>query len=194
MNNAIEHPIDSSIDLRKNIGQNETLLEVKNLQKYFPIQKGILRKTVGWVKAVDDISFNIKAGETLGLVGESGCGKTTTGRCILRLERPSGGEVNFYPNGVKTPVNQQTIKPLKKDMQIIFQDPYSSLDPRLTIERIIAEPLMAHGMKSKSEVHDRVAQLLKSVGLSTEHMKRFPHEFSGGQRQRVGIARALALN
>ncbi len=173
---------------------NNTLLEVKNLQKYFPIQKGILRKTVGWVKAVDDINFDVKAGETLGLVGESGCGKTTTGRCILQLERPTGGLVDFYPNGIKTPVNKDSIKALKKDMQIIFQDPYSSLNPRLTIEKIVAEPLMAHGIKSKFEIYDRVAELLKSVGLSTEHMKRFPHEFSGGQRQRVGIARALALN
>lgn len=173
---------------------SDTLLNVKNLQKYFPIQKGFLRNTVGWVKAVDQISFDIKKGETLGLVGESGCGKTTTGRCILQLESPTGGEVDFYLDGVRTPVNKKSIQMLKKDMQIIFQDPYSSLNPRLTIEKIIAEPLITHGIKNKAEIGDRVAKLLDSVGLSSEHMKRFPHEFSGGQRQRVGIARALALH
>ncbi len=189
MNNSADTRQDS-----RNSLPNDTLLNVKNLQKYFPIQKGFLRKTVGWVKAVDHISFDIKKGETLGLVGESGCGKTTTGRCILQLESPTGGEVDFYLHGVKTPVNKKSIQTLKKDMQIIFQDPYSSLNPRLTIEKIIAEPLITHGINSKSEIRDRVAELLTSVGLSSAHMKRFPHEFSGGQRQRVGIARALALH
>ncbi|HEX3044491.1 MAG TPA: ABC transporter ATP-binding protein [Bacillota bacterium] len=170
------------------------MLEVRNLQKYFPIQKGVLRKTVGWVKAVDNVSFSIKAGETLGLVGESGCGKTTTGRCILQLEHPTGGEIDFYPTNEKIPVTRKTIKSLRKDLQIIFQDPYSSLNPRMTIEKIVAEPLITHGLKNKSEISDRVKELLNSVGLSGEHMRRFPHEFSGGQRQRIGIARALALN
>jgi oligopeptide transport system ATP-binding protein len=192
----LTNPIADDLDfgLRKKNGQNEILLEVKNLQKYFPIQKGVLRKTTGWIKAVDGVSFDIRAGETLGLVGESGCGKTTAGRCILQLEKPTGGEINFYQDGKKTSVNIHTINTLKKDMQIIFQDPYSSLDPRMTIERIIAEPLLTHGMKDKKEIQARVVDLLKSVGLSVEHMKRFPHEFSGGQRQRIGIARALALN
>jgi oligopeptide/dipeptide ABC transporter ATP-binding protein len=195
--NKLTNPIakdDLEFGLRKKVGQNEILLEVKNLQKHFPIQKGFLRKTTGWIKAVDGVSFDIKAGETLGLVGESGCGKTTAGRCILQLEKPTGGEINFYQDGKKTSVNFHTIHTLKEDMQIIFQDPYSSLDPRMTIERIIAEPLLTHGMKDTVEIHARIVDLLKSVGLSVEQMKRFPHEFSGGQRQRIGIARALALN
>ena len=172
----------------------QNLLEVNDLYKYFPIQRGVFRSTVGHVRAVDGVSFQVKSGETLGLVGESGCGKTTTGRCIIQLETPTGGQIFFNKDGTRVPVNPKTIKSLRRDMQFIFQDPYSSLNPRLTVERIIAEPLITHGIKNKTERRDRVVELLSAVGLSGDHLSRFPHEFSGGQRQRVGIARALALN
>ena len=174
--------------------RNQVLLEVKDLSKLFPIQRGVLRRTVGHVRAVDGVSFQVKSGETLGLVGESGCGKTTTGRCIIRLETPSKGEIIFNKDGQPVRIDQRTIKSLRRDMQIIFQDPFSSLNPRMTVERIIAEPLVTHGMKNKTAIKDRVVALLEAVGLSAEHLRRFPHEFSGGQRQRIGIARALALN
>ena len=172
----------------------EILLEVKDLRKYYPIQRGVFRTTVGYVRAVDGVSFTVRNGETLGLVGESGCGKTTTGRCIIQLEKPTGGEIFFNKDGARIPVNAKTIKGLRRDMQFIFQDPYSSLNPRMTVERIVGEPLLTHGVKNKSERRDRVVQLLSAVGLSADHLSRFPHEFSGGQRQRIGIARALALN
>ncbi|NLY91979.1 MAG: dipeptide ABC transporter ATP-binding protein [Firmicutes bacterium] len=172
----------------------EILLEVKDLQKYYPIQRGVFRSTVGYVRAVDGVSFKVRTGETLGLVGESGCGKTTTGRCIIQLEKPTGGEIFFNKEGDRVPVNAKTIKGLRRDMQFIFQDPYSSLNPRMTVERIVGEPLLTHGVKNKTERRDRVVELLSAVGLSGDHLSRFPHEFSGGQRQRVGIARALALN
>ncbi len=174
--------------------RNQVLLEVKDLYKLFPIQRGVLRSTVGHVRAVDGVSFQVKNGETLGLVGESGCGKTTTGRCIIRLEPPTKGEIIFNKDGQPVRIDQRTIKSLRRDMQIIFQDPFSSLNPRMTVERIIAEPLITHGMKNKTAIKDRVVALLEAVGLSAEHLRRFPHEFSGGQRQRIGIARALALN
>jgi len=174
--------------------RNQVLLEVKDLSKLFPIQRGVLRRTVGHVRAVDGVSFQVKSGETLGLVGESGCGKTTTGRCIIRLETPTKGEIIFNKDGQPVRIDQRTIKSLRRDMQIIFQDPFSSLNPRMTVERIIAEPLITHGMKNKTAIKDRVVALLEAVGLSAEHLRRFPHEFSGGQRQRIGIARALALN
>ncbi|MGE5571637.1 MAG: ABC transporter ATP-binding protein [Bacteroidota bacterium] len=172
----------------------DLLLEVKGLKKYFPILGGVLRKPVGWVKAVDGVDFFIRKGETLGLVGESGCGKTTTGMCVLHLEEPTAGEIVFNQKGKWVPVNRQTISSLRREMQVIFQDPYSSLSPRMKIGDIIAEPLEAQGMRSRSERYDRVEMLLAAVGLGAHHMKRFPHEFSGGQRQRIGIARALALN
>lgn len=175
-------------------GEERILLEVDELYKYYPIQKGVLRSTVGHVRAVDGVSFKIRAGETLGLVGESGCGKTTTGRCIIQLEKPTGGRIFFNKDDKLIPINKKSIKNLRRDMQIIFQDPYSSLNPRMTVERIIAEPLITHGIKNKTEISDRVTELLKAVGLSDDYLKRYPHEFSGGQRQRVGIARALALN
>ena len=177
-----------------NVTQEQIILEVNDLQKYYPIQRGVFRSTVGYVRAVDGVSFSVRAGETLGLVGESGCGKTTTGRCIIHLEKPTGGELFFYKNGVKTAINQKTIRNLRRDLQFIFQDPYSSLNPRMTVERIVAEPLITHGVKNKTELRDRVVELLAAVGLSGDHLRRYPHEFSGGQRQRVGIARALALN
>ena len=173
---------------------NKPLLEVKNLVKHFPITKGIIfSKQVGAVKAVDGISFTVNRGETLGLVGESGCGKTTTGRVILRLIEPTSGEVWF--DGKNVPERRKADLPeLRKDMQIIFQDPYASLNPRMTVGDIIAEPLHIHGLAKGKEREKRVQKLLDVVGLSSFHARRFPHEFSGGQRQRIGIARALAVN
>ncbi len=176
------------------VTETDVLLEVKGLKKHFPILGGVLRRPVGWVKAVDGVSFVIRKGETLGLVGESGCGKTTTGMCILHLLEPTDGEIRLNQDGQWTPVNRHTIGSLRRHMQVIFQDPYSSLSPRMRIADIIAEPLEAHGVRGKAERYERVESLLEAVGMSSHHMKRFPHEFSGGQRQRIGIARALALN
>jgi peptide/nickel transport system ATP-binding protein len=172
------------------------LLEVKNLKKHFPIQRGLLRRVVGQVKAVDGVSFEIKQGETLGLVGESGCGKTTTGRLVLRATKPTAGEVLLRRNGGMldlTGLSRRQLKPIRKDVQIIFQDPFSSLSPRMTVLDIISEPLIIHGMRDPDERRARVRQLLEMVGLRVQHMNRYPHAFSGGQRQRIGIARALAL-
>lgn len=172
---------------------SDILLEVKGLKKYFPIKKGIFSKTVGNVKAVDDVSFTINRGETLGLVGESGCGKTTTGRCILRLIEPTAGSVKFEGEEVTT-MNQQRLREMRRQMQIIFQDPYSSLNPRITVGGMLTEILKVHGLrKTDAEVKDRVEELLQTVGLSPLHARRYPHEFSGGQRQRIGIARALSV-
>ncbi|HEY3875953.1 MAG TPA: dipeptide ABC transporter ATP-binding protein [Candidatus Kapabacteria bacterium] len=171
----------------------ENLLEVSHLKKYFPIKKGIFSKTVGHVKAVDDVSFTIKAGETLGLVGESGCGKTTTGRAILRLIEPTGGSVKFEGEEVTT-MSQHRLREVRRQMQIIFQDPYSSLNPRITVGGMLTEILKVHGLrKTEAERRDRVNELLETVGLSPLHARRYPHEFSGGQRQRIGIARALSV-
>jgi oligopeptide/dipeptide ABC transporter ATP-binding protein len=166
---------------------------VNNLKKYFPIKAGLFRKTVAQVKAVDDISFYINEGETLGLVGESGCGKSTTGATILQLEKATAGEVIFQGKDVLS-FSKKEIRGMRRDMQIIFQDPYASLNPRMTVTEIVGEPLDIHKLvRNKQEKKERVKQLLGSVGLSTEHMHRYPHEFSGGQRQRIGIARALAV-
>lgn len=172
---------------------NEVLLEVKELKKYFPITKGLFRKTVGYVKAVDGVSFKVYKGETLGLVGESGCGKTTVGLSLLHLIQPTSGQVQITQNGDWHEVNTSTIKEMRRQMQIIFQDPFSSLDPRMRVRDIVAEPLLAHGIKNRKERYEQVESLLEAVGLGAHHMKRFPHEFSGGQRQRIGIARALSL-
>lgn len=176
-----------------------TVLEVRGLKKYFPIRKGFIRRVVGQVRAVDDVSFSIMEGETLGLVGESGCGKTTTARCIMRALDPTGGEILYYgTDGSVTDlaaVPEQEMRPLRRDIQMIFQDPYGSLNPRMKIQDLLGESLMiAGGMKDREARNQRVAELLQLVGLRAEYMKRFPHAFSGGQRQRIVIARALALN
>jgi len=179
-------------------GDHEVLLEVKDLKKHFPIRRGFFRQVVGYVKAVDGVSFWIRRGETLGLVGESGCGKTTTGRCILRLIEPTSGEIILHdqdagPIHVEK-LDKQSMRALRRDMQIVFQDPYSSLNPRLTVQQIVGEPLIVNKIARGGELQDRVAALLESVGLRPELMDRYPHAFSGGQRQRISLARALALN
>ncbi len=174
------------------------LLEVRGLRKYFPIHKGFLRRLIGYVRAVDDVSFSVQRGQTLALVGESGCGKTTTARCIIRAHAPTAGEIlfrtdqNMVVDVAALPKRQ--LRPLRRQMQMIFQDPYSSLNPRKTLLDIVGEPLLVNGLTNRQERVARVADLLRLVGLQPEYMRRFPHAFSGGQRQRVGIARALALH
>jgi oligopeptide transport system ATP-binding protein len=166
------------------------LLEIKNLKKYFPIQRGLLKRTVGHVKAVDDISYSVYRGETFGLVGESGCGKSTTARLVLRLMEPTSGTIRFDGQDISAGLDFDA-KALRKSLQIVFQDPYASLNPRMTVRDIIAEPMEVQGVP-KGECHERVNDLLVLCGLAKEHASRYPHEFSGGQRQRVGVARALA--
>lgn len=173
--------------------QNDYLVETRNLVKYYPIRGGVFLKEVAAVKAVDDVSLTIRSGETMGLVGESGCGKTTFGRAILRLEEPTAGEVIFKGRNLLA-CDSKEMRGLRKQMQIIFQDPFSSLNPRKTIAQIIGEPLLVHGMKNRKQREERVLYLLDVVGLRPEQMRRYPHMFSGGQRQRIGVARALALN
>jgi peptide/nickel transport system ATP-binding protein len=174
------------------------LLQVQGLKKYFPIRAGLLRRVVGQVRAVDDVSFHIQQGETLALVGESGCGKTTTARCILRAIKPSGGQILFHTTDGATVdvarVAKRELRPLRRQMQMIFQDPYSSLNPRMTLLDIIGEPLLINGISNAKARQERVEQLLRMVNLPPEFMQRYPHAFSGGQRQRIGIARALALD
>jgi peptide/nickel transport system ATP-binding protein len=177
---------------------DDVLLQVRDLKKHFPITGGLLRRTVGYVKAVDGVSFYIRKGETLGLVGESGCGKTTTGRTVLRLLEPTDGEIIFNdpdlgPVHVEE-LNSSEMRIVRPKMQIIFQDPFSSLDPRMTLERIVAEPLRINRVLQGQALRNRVGELLELVGMRHEYMTRYPHAFSGGQRQRIGIARALALN
>ena len=174
------------------------LLEVKNLKKYFPIEKGILRRKVGEVRAVDDVTFSIEEGQTLSLVGESGCGKTTTARCILRALEPTAGEIIFHTRDGRSvdlaKLSSSEMRPHRRDMQMIFQDPFSSLNPRMPIFEIVSEPLLVNKIGNHSERQDRVAELLRLVEMRPEYMQRYPHALSGGQRQRIGIARALALS
>jgi len=176
----------------------KVMLEVDRLKMYFPIRKGFIRRIVGQIRAVDDVSFVVNHSETFGLVGESGCGKTTIGRCLLRAYQPTGGEVKYTANSgelidlASLPENE--LKPYRRELRMIFQDPYSSLNPRMTVLDIIAEPFRIHSVARGKEIEDRVADLLRKVGLRPEYMRRYPHAFSGGQRQRIGLARALALN
>jgi len=173
------------------------LLEVKNLKKYFPVEKGFWRKTVGYVKAVDKVSLYINEGETLGVVGESGCGKTTLGRCILRAIEPTEGSILFRLNGDMidiTKLDRESLRATRRYTQMIFQDPYSSLDSRMTVLDIVGEPLLVNNLSTGRKTEERVKDLVKVVGLNVKHLKRYPHAFSGGQRQRIGIARALASN
>jgi peptide/nickel transport system ATP-binding protein len=180
------------------IKNNHIFLEVKHLKKFFPIRKGFFRKVVGQIRAVDDVNFYINEGETLGLVGESGCGKTTTARCILRALEPTGGHILFRTQAGQVvdvaTLSDDEMRPLRCEMQMIFQDPFASLNPRMNLFDIVGEPLWVNGVKSRQERTERVAELLQLVGLRPEYMQRFPHAFSGGQRQRIVIARALALH
>lgn len=189
------HPFASSFDyaqdrLRAGSGP---LLQVTNLKKYFPVRSGLFSNVSAWVKAVDDVTFDIRPGETFGLVGESGCGKTTVGRTVLRLQEPTGGDVSFEGQDLFA-MDAKTLRATRRRMQIVFQDPYSSLNPRMTVGSIVGEPLKVHHLAKGRDLTDRVCQLLNRVGLRQDHYPRYPHEFSGGQRQRIGIARALALN
>ena len=183
------------VERTQNQQADNVLVEVKNLKMYFPVTSGILvQHTVGYIKAVDDVSFFVRRGETLGLVGESGCGKTTTGRCILQIYQPTAGTILFDDKDLCS-MKERELRGMRRQMQMIFQDPYGSLDPRMTAGNIIGEPLIVHGLsRNQREYRERVAELLSIVGLSPYMADRFPHEFSGGQRQRIGVARALAVN
>ena len=179
--------------MESTMNNNETILEVKNIKKYFPIKKGLLLREVGQVKAVDDISFVVKKGETLGLVGESGCGKSTLGRTLIRLYEPTAGEIMFKGQDFCS-LSGSDLRKSRKHLQMIFQDPFASLDPRMTISQILTEPFQIHNLYTPSEREQKVKELLEIVGLKASHLNRYPHEFSGGQRQRISIARALTLN
>ena len=185
--------MDAQIQPRTS-GSGDVLIEIQNLKMYFPVTQGIIfQKTVGHIKAVDDVSFFIRKGETLGLVGESGCGKTTTGRCILQLYKPTAGSVMFGDRDLCT-IRPKEMRAMRRQMQVIFQDPYSSLNPRMTAGNIVGEPLVVHNLaRNKAEYRERVSELFSEVGLNPQMADRFPHEFSGGQRQRIGVARALAV-
>jgi len=172
--------------------KSEVILEVNNLKMYFPIKRGVIQRTVGYVHAVDDISFKVNRGETLGLVGESGCGKTTTGRTIVQLYKATQGSVMFQGKDL-TKIHGEELRKVRRSIQMIFQDPYASLNPRMTVEQIISEPLVVHGLASGKDLREKVKELLTQVGLNPAYVDRYPHEFSGGQRQRIGVARSIAL-
>ena len=184
---------EATVDTGRNGRSGENLLETRNLKMHFPIKAGVLRRTVGHVKAVDGVDLQIRKGETLGLVGESGCGKSTLARLVLRLLEPTEGEVLFEGEDILQ-YDRKRMLNVRRNMQIIFQDPYASLNPRMSVGNIVAEPLKTHNVSEGSERKKRVQELLEVVGLSPEHYNRYPHEFSGGQRQRIGVARAIALN
>ncbi len=171
----------------------QVLLRVEDLKMHFPIKRGVVQHTVGYVHAVDGVSFDIHKGETLGLVGESGCGKSTTGRAILQLYKPTDGHV-YFDNKDLVYLKTEEMRNLRRKMQMVFQDPYACLNPRLTVEEIVGEPLVIHKVAKRNEIRDRVKELLDLVGLSSSYLDRYPHEFSGGQRQRIGVARAISLN
>lgn len=179
--------------MESRLEQKEVILEVKNLKKYFDISKGLFKRNKTYVRAVDDLNLKVYKGETIGIVGESGCGKSTTGNLILGLLEPSEGQV-FFNNENIVAFNQKQLRKVRRDLQVIFQDPYASLNPRMTVEEIVGEPLVVHKMASGDDLRKRVLELIQLVGLQEHQLHRFPHEFSGGQRQRIGIARALALN
>ena len=190
-------PLQSTLTSSKPIPA-ERLLDVKKLKKYFPIRKGFFKSVVGQVRSVDGVTFHLNQGETLGLVGESGCGKTTTSRCLLRAINPTSGEIRYRQADGQlvdvTKLASDELRPLRREMQMIFQDPFASLNPRMNLLDLVGEPLLVNGIANRKERSDRVADLLRLVGLRPEYMRRFPHAFSGGQRQRIVIARALALN
>lgn len=189
---------DTTAARKDMIKSADAVLELRNLKKYFPIEKGFLRKVVGHVRAVDDVSFDVPRGETLGVVGESGCGKTTLGRCILRAIEPTSGEILFRRSDGKevevTKLGREPLRAMRREMQMVYQDPYSSLDPRMTVYDIISEPAYYSGVAKGSELDERVKYVADVVGLNISHLKRYPHAFSGGQRQRIGVARALVVD